>query len=276
MSGANLMTVTHTYAAGPPAIVSATLSVVNHLAIASLPVQATLYPNDPPPTATIWLRNTTAPTRSRYYAGDVWAFGTSDARDGSGHSLPPGNLTWEVHFQHQHHWHPFLSGIIGTQGLFTPSATTETDPVQWYRPILTMRDSLGQVATIYRDVLPATTTVTLNTSPSGGRVTFVGWGTNVGPWAMTRVVNMDIGIGVASLQQIGGQNYVFDLWSNCGGQSQIIVVPPGGAAYTALLSLSGSSVTTTLRSAMPIETRTATTAVGTLQCRRLYLPFVVH
>jgi len=271
-TGAGLATLTHAYAAGPPSVVSATLLVINHLGISSLPVTATLYPNDPPPTATIWLTNTTDPYRSLYYAGDVWAFGTNDARNGSGHPIPPGNLSWDVRFQHQDHWHPFLSGILGTHGQFTPSASIETDPVQWYRTLLTMRDALGQVATTYRDVLPATTLVTLSTNPMGGLLTFVGWGTNAGPWSVTRVVNMEVGISVVSPQMIAGRNDTFVAWSNCGSQSQTIVVPMGGAVYTAQLMPAGARAFATVHSANPATSLVATKANLLLHCQ-LFLPF---
>jgi hypothetical protein len=99
--------------------------------------------------------------------------------------------------------------------------------------VLTLKDALGQTATVERDVWPAAATVTLDTNQAGGQVTFVGWGTNPGPWTVTRVVNMRIGISVPSPQQIGGQIYGFAAWSNGGNQSQTIVVPPAGGHNTA-------------------------------------------
>src|SRR5579859_1264279 len=259
ITGTSQITVTHTYASGPPAVAIVTLTAVNSLLQASLPVSQTIYPNDPPATATIIMTNTTAPGRSLYYAGDVWAFSASNALDGSGQPIAPGNLSWEVRFQHQLHWHPFLSGIVGSQGSFTPSATIETDPVQWYRVILYMQDGLGQVTSQFRDVLPGTSTLTLNTSPAGGLVTVVGWGTNPGPWSVTRVVNMAVGIGVPSPQQLAGQTYSFESWSNGGAQSQTISVPPAGGVYTASLTTGGGSGTAT-SSPTPTATASATSS----------------
>ena len=253
MSGTDLITVTHTYVSGPPKAMTATLTVVNSVDLASTPVTATVYANDPPPTATIDLTNTTSPTRTLYYAGDTWAFATGDARDGGGQPIPPGNLSWEVRFHHQQHSHPFLSGLVGAQGVFTPSTNIETDPVQWYRVTLTVRDALGQTSSIVRDVLPATATVTLDTNPSGGLVTVVGFGTNPGPWSVTRVVGINIGISVPSPQQIGSQTYTFASWSNGGAQSQNISVPPNGGTYTAAMSSSAPGASPT-----PTATRSPT------------------
>ncbi len=257
--GGSQVTVTHTYAGGPPAALTATLVVVNSLLQPSLPVSVTVYPNDPPPTATIILTNTTASGRGLYYASDNWAFGASNARDGSGQPIPPDHLTWAVRFQHQLHWHPFLSGIVGASGTFVPSTTIETDPMQWYRVILSVQDALGQITTICRDVLPATTTITLNTNPPGGLATVVGWGTNPGPWSVFRVVGMAVGITVPSPQQLDGQSYNFASWSNGGPQSQSITVPSAGGIYTAsLTAASASALPSSSPTATPSSTPTGT------------------
>jgi len=111
----------------------------------------------------------------------------------------------------------------------------ETDPIVWYRVYLYVTDARGQTTTLYRDVRPITATLTLKTNPPSGNVILEG-GTYSAPLVVTRVVNINLGIGVPSPQTIGGIGHVFSSWSNGGSRMQIIAVPPTLAVYTATLA----------------------------------------
>jgi hypothetical protein len=234
ISSTSALTVTHVYTA--PGVRSATLFVIDRGAppLASTPVSVTVFPANAPPTGTIVLTNTTDVSRTAgYYAGDTWQFAASDAHDPDGTLL--SSFSWDVVFHHRNHTHPFLSGLMGTSGQFTIPPVGETDPQVWYRVALHITDAQGQTTTIERDVFPVTTTLTLNTNPPGGQVILEG-GVYAAPLTVTRVVSMNLAIGVPSPQVIAGGTHTFTQWSNSQSKEQTLVVPPTPMTLTAMFA----------------------------------------
>jgi len=88
-------------------------------------------------------------------------------------------------------------------------------------------------------------------------------------------VEMKIAISAVSPQIIGGQQEVFAFWSNCGSQSQNIVVPPGGGTYTARLAASAAGAPLPAPSLAGIS-RASVASLEQLQCRQTLLPVVTR
>jgi hypothetical protein len=106
---------------------------------------------------------------STYRAGETISYSGSalDTEDGT---LPSTSLTWKIDFQHDAHSHPAIASSTGeTQGEYLIPFVGETSDNVWYRISLTATD-LGAPAlskTIYKDVFPKKSTITLTTIPPG-------------------------------------------------------------------------------------------------------------
>jgi len=154
----------------------------------------------------------------------------TDAEDGT---LPPSAFTWEVVFHHEVHTHPFFGPASGsTAGSFTIPTTGETAADVFYRIQLSVRDSAGLTASVYRDILPRTVTLTLATQPSGLQVTLDGQPQST-PMTFTGVVGMIRDLGVTTPQTVGGITYDFQSWSDGGAATHSISTPSAPTTYTA-------------------------------------------
>ncbi len=211
-------------------------------------------PINSPPSGDIVLTNLTHASRTTtYYAGDTFAYSVANASDDQ--PLPTDAFTWEIVFHHQQHTHPFLPSLPGISGQFTIPNTGETDPVVWYRVYLRIRDAGGLVTTVYRDLFPVTTAITLTTNLSGGQVGLDG-ATYPAPYTVARVVGMSVGIDVLSPQLIGGSYYTFHSWAHGGGKSHTITVPAAPTTYTAYLVAGMPTNSPTPLTATPAATQT--------------------
>ncbi len=203
---------------------------------------ATLTVTSPnqPPTATI----TTPAIGVTYAGGDVINFsGTAtDPEDGT---LGASAFTWYVIFHHDTHTHPGPSAPSGvTSGSFTIPNTGETAPTVFYRLYLVVKDSKGLTDTAYTDILPRTSTITLNTNPQGLTVTLDGQPFTA-PLTVTSVEGVLRTIGATSPQTFNGSTYTFSSWSQGGAQTQTFATPVSDVTYTANFS---TTITTTLNS----------------------------
>jgi glucose/arabinose dehydrogenase len=180
------------------------------------------------PTATI-----TAPAAGTLYTagGTVNYAGTgTDPQDGT---LPASAFTWEVVFHHDTHTHPFVPPTSGaTSGSFVVPNTGETATNVFYRIHLTVRDSSGFTHSTFRDVLPRTSTLTLQSSPSGLQLTLDGIPLTA-PDSFPSVVGMRRTLGVISPQTLGGRSYSFRRWSDGGAATHVITTPSANTTYTA-------------------------------------------
>lgn len=183
--------------------------------------------NDHPPVATI----TQPPAGNFFNAGDtVNIAGTGvDQEDGT---LSAGALTWKVEVHRNGQTSTVLPPTTGINGgsFFVPlTGTTSTDV--WYRISLTVRDSLNQSDTAVRDLLPRTSTITLQTSPAGLQIKLDGQPTAtatsvVGVVGLTRSLE-------AFAQTAGGTSYAFDHWSDGSAAAHNILFPAAATTYTA-------------------------------------------
>jgi glucose/arabinose dehydrogenase len=200
----------------------------------SSPALVNVFVGNAAPTATIALTNTTQLGRVLFYGGDTWRFGVKSASDDK--PLPTNAFTWEVVFHHSTHTHPFLSNIENSSGQFDLPVMGETAPDVWYRVVLHVRDSDGQVTTVERDIYPATVALSLDTQPSGGSLAVDG-ATYSMPLVLSRTAGMMSALGVPAPQVIAGSTYTFSAWPQGGAPSQQIRVPTAGGRFVAQMAL---------------------------------------
>ena len=170
-----------------------------------------------------------------YRAGETITFegGGTDAEDGA---LAASALSWRVEFHHDTHLHPFVPETPGiARGTFTPATQGETADNVFYRVVLTVRDSSGQSATAFRDVLPRKSNFTLNSSVPGLQVTLDGTPQNT-PLTVRGVVGVERTLGVVSPQVLAGVTYTFRAWSDGGAPTHVISTPENDTTYTVLWS----------------------------------------
>jgi glucose/arabinose dehydrogenase len=187
-----------------------------------------------PPAATIL-----TPASGTVYAfGDVIGFSGqgTDPEDGN---LPGSAFTWRVDFHHDTHTHPHMPDTAGsTSGQFT-AGFAETATNTWYRIHLTVTDSLGATHSVFRDVKPLTSKITLKAVPWNAVVTIDGAPFKATkrffqtrPVSFTAVEKQSRTIGAPSPQVIGSKTYVFSSWSDGGAQNHSIIVPSPNTTYT--------------------------------------------
>lgn len=175
---------------------------------------------------------TTPVIGSRYRAGDTLNFAGSatDAEDGT---LSASAFTWEIVMHHDDHIHPAMAPTSGiTSGSYTLSTATHDDTNIWYRVHLRVQDSSGLTRSIFRDVYPQVTTVTMRTIPHGlqVRVNGVPYNNTV---VIPEIINTEWLIEAPSPQIIGDMNYIFDSWLHGGPASQTVNVPATPTVYAA-------------------------------------------
>ena len=193
-------------------------------------------PANQPPTATI----ATPGAGATYAAGNVinYSGSGSDPEDGS---LPASAFEWYVDFHHDAHTHPGPAAPDGaTSGSFSIPNTGETAANVFYRLYLVVTDAQGKKDTSFTDIIPRTSTITVNSNPQGLQITLDGQPFNA-PLTVTSVEGMLRTIGAPSPQGI----YTFSNWSHGGSATQTITTPVDDVAYTANYTATGSITTLT-------------------------------
>ena len=175
----------------------------------------------------------TTPTVETLYQGGQTISYSGTGTDPETGALPPGAFTWQVEFHHDTHTHPFVPATSGvTGGSFVIPRAGETSANVWYRIHLTVTDSLGSTHSVYRDIHPRISTITLQSNPSGLLVTLDGQPTTT-PASFQSVVGIERTLGVITPQNADGESYGFASWSDGGQALHTIVTPPADAVYTA-------------------------------------------
>lgn len=216
---------------------------------------ATLTVAGTAPTATI-----TAPA-----AGATYAAGTNVTFSGSGTdpedgTLPASAFTWEVAFHHDTHTHPFFGPTSGiTSGTVSIPNRGEVATNVWYRFNLTVRDSSGLTHSVFRDLVPRTSTVTLASSPTGLQLLLDGTPLTA-PSAVPNVVGMIRTLGVVSPQTLGGNTFTFGSWSDAGAATHEITVAATNQTFTATFAMSGAPIANGDYRMLPTHIPSGTTA----------------
>ena len=188
------------------------------------------------PTATI----STPVAGATYAGGNVISFSGS-ATDPENGTLGASAYNWYVLFYHDTHNHPGPSVTgSGSGGSFTIPTTGETAANVFYRLYLVVTDPQGAKDTTYRDILPRTSTITLNSNPQGLSISLDGQPFTA-PYTVTSVEGVVRSIGTTSPQAVNGSTYNFNNWSHGGGQTQNITTPVNNTSYTANFSTAAAS-----------------------------------
>jgi len=181
-----------------------------------------------PPVATI-----TAPAAGALYSGGEvinYSGAGTDEEDGN---LPPSAFTWEVVFHHNTHTHPFIQPFSGvTSGSFTIPTVGETATNVWYRIHLTVTDSSGLKHSVFRDISPRVSTITLTSDPGGLRLTLDGQPVTT-PFSTQSVAGVVRALGVITPQLWEETTYQFSSWSDGGAALHTISTPATSATYNA-------------------------------------------
>jgi len=167
---------------------------------------------------------------TKYSGGDTISFSGSgnDQQDGV---LPASAFNWVILFHHNTHTHPFLEFNEVKSGSFVIPTLGETSSDAWYRIYLTVTDSTGLKHLSTRDVLPNKSTVTLTSSVPSLQVNLDGQPQTT-PYSFVGVVGMTRTLQAPSPQNLGGQTYQFQSWSDGGLATHTINTPPSDTAYT--------------------------------------------
>jgi glucose/arabinose dehydrogenase/regulation of enolase protein 1 (concanavalin A-like superfamily) len=180
------------------------------------------------PTATIDL-----PVVGTHYNGGQTITYSGTGTDPEDGNEPASAFTWEVVFHHDQHTHPFILPFSGTTGgTFVIPTTGETSPNVWYRIHLTITDSAGATATVYRDIIPNLANVTVATNPSGLQLKLDAQPIT-SPYTFSGVVGIIRNLEAVSPQTQGGTTYQYVSWSDGGTRIHDISTPSSNTTYTA-------------------------------------------
>jgi PKD repeat protein len=196
-----------------------------------------------PITITVGAGNTApTPVIDTPTSGLTWAVGdtinfsghATDAQDGT---LPASVLTWTVILRHcttgcHDHLVQTFSGVAS--GSF--SAPNHDYPSSLIIQ-LQAKDSGGMTATTSVALNPKTVSLTLQSNPSGLRLTESDT-TAKAPFTFTAIVNAQIVI-TAPDQKLRGKTYTWISWSDGGARSHTITAPSTATTYTATYQRGG-------------------------------------
>jgi glucose/arabinose dehydrogenase len=195
-----------------------------------------VYPGQSVPIPTI----DTPTTALHYVVGQPVSFSghAIDATDGV---LPASDLHWQVIINHcpkglgchQHVLQTFdgvSSGTINAPDHEYPSNLEFQ---------LTATNSVGQSAVTDVIVTPTTTTITLNSRPTGGMYVTLNSDTELAPYTYTVISGSINSVGVNSPQTPSGGTATFQSWSDGGDQTHLVTATPGGTSLTANFAVTG-------------------------------------
>ncbi len=184
----------------------------------------TVTPANQLPTATI----NTPGAGATFAGGDVINF-SGTGTDPEDVNIPASGFEWYVDFHHDAHTHPGPTATDGvTSGSFSIPNSGETAANVYYRLYLVVTDSQGGRDTSFTDILPRTSTITLNTNPQGLQITLDGQPFTA-PLTVTSVEGILRTIGAPSPQGI----HSFSNWSHGGTATQTFATPVNDVTYTA-------------------------------------------
>lgn len=200
--------------------------------------QLTITPANQSPQATIL-----TPTEGTLYRGGDTIRFSGSATDAEDSTLPASAFAWSVAFHHNTHTHdgpPVAQGV--KSGYFVIPQSGETSDNVWYRLILIVSDSKEAQDTVYRDVLPRKSVITLNTQPAGLQSTLDGQPVAT-PISVSSVEGIERTIGGVTPQASGVKIYDFDRWLHGRPVTQTIITPEDDVTYTAVYKESPFSAT---------------------------------
>ncbi|MDQ3292237.1 MAG: carbohydrate-binding protein, partial [Bacteroidota bacterium] len=197
--------------------------------VTSNAAQLTVTAFNNPPVAVI-----NYPTETFHYrGGDIIRF-VGDATDSENGTLPASAFTWFVDFHHDTHHHDGPAIADGVKsGSFVIPTSGEVSPNVWYRLYVVVKDAGGLTDTVYRDIHPYRSTISMATQPAGLKLTLDGQPVNT-PTSVSSVENIERSIGAVNSQTLNGKTYIFEKWLHGGSANQTISTPKDNVTYTAV------------------------------------------
>ena len=174
-----------------------------------------------------------SPTTSlRWAVGDTVSFSGS-ATDNQGAQIPSSNLTWKLVLKHgacpdcHDHFLQTYSGV--SSGSFN---APDHDYPSELELTLTATDAAGLSKSASIRLLPRTTTLTFQTSPTGLKLTFNGVNATA-PFSRTVIVGSSNSVSAPSPQTLRGKQ-IFRSWADgVTTPSRTIIAPTSAVTYTA-------------------------------------------
>lgn len=151
-------------------------------------------------------------TNSFYRGGDTIYF-SGQANDPEEGTLAADRLTWRIDFHHANHIHPALPatpGIPNGQFYVPPVGETATDV--FFRIYLTARDVQGFEKTVWRDVFPEKSQISID-GPAGVMVNADGQLRTL-PTQFESVIGIVRTLQAPDFQRVGDTIFLFSHWSN--------------------------------------------------------------
>jgi glucose/arabinose dehydrogenase len=175
---------------------------------------------------------------SLYHGNDIISF-TGDATDAEDGILPASAFQWYIEFHHDMHIHPgpFIPAGVKT-GSFTVSPTGELSANVYYELYLVVTDNAGLKDTSSINIDPKTSTLTLDTHPSGLEILLDGQ-PHTTPYSVLAVSGMQRGLNAMGPQTFDDSIYTFNHWSQGGGTAQNIFVTDNDQTLTAFYASEG-------------------------------------
>jgi glucose/arabinose dehydrogenase len=148
-----------------------------------------------------------------YKAGETLQFSgyATDAEDGS---IDASQLSWKVDFHHADHTHPALTPTQGiSSGEFLIPIIGEVSDDVWYRVILTAEDSEGLTQSVWVDIDPLKTTVSVTSDPPGMQLSVDGKNVTT-PYSFQSVIGVLRNLQAPLTQFKDGKLFAFKDWDN--------------------------------------------------------------
>lgn len=172
-------------------------------------------------------------------AGTTFAHGQTISYSGTGAEfdgdpLPASAFTWQVDYYTNGVQRPFIPATSGAvSGSFViPTTSPYTGTDVYYRVMLTVTDANDNSHTVWRDLQPQVSTVTLATNPPGLQLRLDGQPVST-PHVFQGVEGLERNIEAPSPQSGGGTTYNFNTWSDGGAAAHNISTPTSNTTYTA-------------------------------------------
>ncbi|HRK31723.1 MAG TPA: PQQ-dependent sugar dehydrogenase, partial [Tepidisphaeraceae bacterium] len=226
-------------------------AIVSNSAGSATSAEATLTVNQPQnaPVPVINLPTTT----TTYQAGQTITFsgGATDPQDGT---LSASRLTWLIDFHHDTHTHPFLSATSGiSSGSFVIPTDGEVSANTWFRIYLTATDSSGNSTTVFREVFPQKSTVSLASNISGLTINLDNQPKTT-TFSFESVEKFPRLLSVPTTQTKNGITYNFTGWSDgVTAATRTVITPVNNTTYTANFMQQTSGGTPTTGQIAPIN-----------------------
>jgi glucose/arabinose dehydrogenase len=185
-------------------------------------------------------------------AGDNITF-TGHATDAEDGTEPGTRLSWGVILGHCTtlgcHEHPVATVPGSATG---DISAPDHEAPSYLQFTLTATDAVGATTSVVRRVDPLTSTISIESNPTGLGIA-VGAGQNTAtPFTQQWVVNSQLQLNAPQSQTVNGTLYTFGSWSDGGAATHVLNVPATNTTYTA--TYSGTCAPTTYASAVGADT----------------------